>query len=193
MRGAKDAYGTYELARLLRVSPSTVGRWIEDGRLPSFMTLGRRRRVWRKDAAELVRRLGMPVPPELAEAPRILIVDDEKGLRDFLSFSCKELFPGAELHEAENGFEAGRKAAELRPSLVILDLNLPGIDGLQILRAIRGDPALKGIKVLAITGLATEKMRELSLDAGADAFLGKPVEWEPLSSCLKRLMTGVTA
>lgn len=158
------------------VTPPTVGRWIEEGKLPCFRTAGGHRRVWDKDLVEFLKKHNMPVPRELkaGRAFRVLVVEDEPTVRRTLLRQLAALFPGIETHEAVEGFEAGHKLAQLAPDLVLLDFYLPGMDGGRICRLIRSDESLKHVRVLAISGRDPEKTRQACLDSGADDFLAKP-------------------
>ncbi len=133
----------------------------------------------------------MPVPPRLQGAsvvPRALVVDDEKPLRDLILLRLKAAFPELEGHEAEDGFEAGRKIAELNPALVVLDYKLPGLDGAKVCASVKKDPRLRSIKILAVTGFEPETSRDALLAAGADGFLAKPFRSEDLLKEVKRLL-----
>jgi excisionase family DNA binding protein len=189
---SKKAFGTHEIARICQVTPPTIGRWIEEGKLPSFKTGGGHRRVWDVDLVAFLRAHNIPIPSMLAgvSVRRILIVDDEVDMRRFIQGIVSKRFPGAEIHEAGDGFDAGRKIATLFPALVILDLRLPGMDGFKVCRTVRADPALKGVKILAITGVGVEDSRQQILDAGADAFLPKPFLAEDLAAKLEELLPG---
>lgn len=186
----KQAFGTTEIARICHVTPPTVGRWIEEGKLPCFTTGGGHRRVWDADLARFLREHNMPVPPgvEPSGAVRILIVDDEPQARRLLRRVLSQLQPSAEIHEAEDGFEAGRQVASLVPALVVLDFKLPGVDGVKVCRAIRADGRLKAVRVLAVSGYDVEETRRECLEAGADDFLGKPFEVRELQDRLARLL-----
>lgn len=172
----KKALGTHDIAKVCHVTPPTVGRWIEEGKIPSFSTAGGHRRVWDTDVAAFLESLHMPVPPDLlgGEALRFLIVDDETEVRRFLARALKREYPDAEIHEASDGFEAGHKVASIRPALVILDVQLPGVKGDQVCRTLRADGSLRHVKILAISGHDVEETRGRMLKAGADDFLGKP-------------------
>lgn len=183
--------GTHDIARLCQVTPPTAIRWIEQKIIPSFRTAGGHRRVWDKDLVVFLKEHNLPVPPELeasAGGMRILIVDDEPSIRSLLLRLLGKAFPQAELHEAADGFDAGRKVARLSPSLIILDLQLPGVDGLNVCRAIRSDEKLRGLKILAITGRDVEQAQRDILEAGADDFLGKPFQSEEIVEKTKRLL-----
>jgi CheY-like chemotaxis protein len=186
----KRTYGTHEIARICHVTPPTIGRWIEEGKLPSFTTGGGHRRVWDLDLVLFLKNHNIPLPPDLigVELERFLIVDDEPEMRRFVSRALQKHFPQAEIHEAGDGFEAGHKIASLRPALVILDLRLPGMDGFKVCRTVRGDPTLKGVKILAITGFGVDESRRQILEAGADGFLPKPFGPDELVAKLREFL-----
>src|SRR5262245_52489393 len=150
----KRTFGTHDIARICHVTPPTIGRWIEEGKLPSFKTGGGHRRVWDVDLVSFLKNHNIPVPDELqaADGLKILIVDDESEMRRFIVRVIKKNYPQAEIHEAADGFEAGHKIASALPALIILDLRLPGVDGFKVCQTVRADERLKEIKVLAITG-----------------------------------------
>lgn len=186
----KRTFGTHDIARICHVTPPTIGRWIEGGKLPSFKTAGGHRRVWDIDLVSFLKTHNIPVPPELSGAVslRVLVVDDEPEMRRFILRALAGHIPEAEVHEAADGFEAGHKIASLVPTLVILDLRLPGMDGFKVCATVRADPKLKNVKVLAISGLSGDDTRRRILDAGADLFLPKPFDAEELGAALTKVL-----
>lgn len=128
------------------------------------------------------------ISPQDSLRGSVLIIDDDKAARRMIHKVLRRLWPEADIHEAGDGFDAGQKVATLLPFLVVLDLNLPGVNGVDICRSIRSDERLKQTRVLAITGHAIEESKLEVLEAGADAFLAKPLELQPLRSCLERLL-----
>jgi excisionase family DNA binding protein len=186
----KHAFGTHDIARICHVTPPTIGRWIEEGKLPSFKTAGGHRRVWDEDLVEFLKGHNIPVPPELKSAgiQRILIVDDEPEIRKFIRGVISEKRPESEILEAGDGFEAGHMIVTSMPKLVILDLKLPGVDGFKVCRTVRADPALAPVKILAITGIDADQSRAMILEAGADEFLAKPFTAEDLALKLDALI-----
>jgi two-component system KDP operon response regulator KdpE len=105
----------------------------------------------------------------VAEGARILIVDDEPQLVRALGINLKAL--GYRVDTAASGEEALRKAADHRPDTVILDLGLPGIDGIEVIRGLRGWTTVP-IIVLSVRDAEREKIA--ALDAGADDYVTKP-------------------
>lgn len=186
----KRAFGTHDIATICHVTPATVGHWIEKGLLPTFTTGGGHRRVWDENLVTFLNEHNIPVPEELRAFTllQVLIVDDEEPVRRVIRRSLQKLYSDTEIHEAADGFEAGQKVAQLSPALVILDLKLPGIDGLKVCKMIRSDGRLKNTKILAISGHHPEESAKQSLAAGADAFLAKPFELNGLKEKLNGLL-----
>jgi CheY-like chemotaxis protein len=105
----------------------------------------------------------------------ILIVDDYAGARYLRSRILNDA--GYEVVEASSGEDALRIAASVRPSLVLLDVNLPDISGTDVCRRLKRDPATASIPVIQITGAwMSEKSRQEGLDSGADRYLTEPVD-----------------
>ncbi len=167
-------YTTVDIAKQLNVASSTVARWIDDGKIKAFVTPGGHRRVNREDFLQFLNEHDMPIPKELisSELKKILVVDDDQKILNAIERTIKRRKDGVEIFKAENGFQANRAVDNYSPDLVILDIRLPGIDGLKICRMIKEKH--KEIKVLAITGYDVNENRNKIYDSGADAFLQKP-------------------
>jgi two-component system, OmpR family, KDP operon response regulator KdpE len=101
--------------------------------------------------------------------PRILLVDDEPGIVRALGINLKAL--GYQIDAAANGEDALRKAADHRPDAVILDLGLPGIDGIDVIRGLRG---WTNIPIIVLSVREAEREKIAALDAGADDYVTKP-------------------
>jgi len=102
---------------------------------------------------------------------RILVVDDEEDIRELVSHSLRR--EGYEVFTAADGESALARVRE-RPDLVVLDLMLPGIDGLEVCRRLRGDDATKSIPVIMLTAKVEESDVILGLGVGADDYVTKP-------------------
>ena len=103
---------------------------------------------------------------------RILVVDDEPDVLELVEFHLeKEQF---KVTVADNGDQALKMARELLPSLLILDLMLPGINGLEICRLLRTDPKTRDIPILMLTARAAEEDRIKGLELGAHDYVTKP-------------------
>ncbi|HBB66051.1 MAG: hypothetical protein A2X28_06245 [Elusimicrobia bacterium GWA2_56_46] len=119
---------------------------------------------------------------------RILIVDDEALVRKLLNRIVKETFPDADIYEAEDGVDAVHKIADLSPALVILDICLPMVNGLQVCNIARRGGRFGGAKILAVTGIDTAETSIKATEVGADDFLGKPFEIREVKEKLIKLL-----
>ena len=119
-------------------------------------------------------------------APLILIVeDDEKNrklARDILTHR------GYRVAEAETGEVGVHLARELRPHLILMDLQLPGIDGIEALRQLREDPATRAIPVMAVTASAMPHDRAKIVAAGFDVYQSKPISVRPFVQAVADLL-----
>ena len=103
---------------------------------------------------------------------RVLIVEDEPDIRDLLAYHLGR--EGYEIATAATGGEALRQAARARPDLVVLDLMLPEIDGREVCRRLRQDPATASVPVIMLTAKGDEVDRVVGLELGADDYVVKP-------------------
>ena len=183
---------TFEMCRYLHVDLTTVISWCEMGRIKAYKTPGGHRRVQPDDFLNFLNQYGMPVPKEFTERMKgtlkVLIVDDEENIRKVVRRALTRNIPRVDIYEAQDGFEAGKFALDILPSLVILDLNLPGVDGFKICRNIRKDPRFKETRILAITGQDTEEYKQRIIKEGADDYLAKPFDVKMLMEKIFRLI-----
>ncbi len=116
----------------------------------------------------------------------VLIVEDNdknmKLARDVLQAK------GYQTVEAITGEQGVKLARERKPDLVLMDIQLPGINGIEAFRQIRGDPATRSIPVVAVTASVTPTDRSAIAAAGFDAFLGKPINLKEFLDTVKRLV-----
>ncbi|RUO97574.1 ATP-binding protein [Hyphomicrobium sp.] len=109
--------------------------------------------------------------PEAHELPLLLIVDDEPDMRRYLASMLRENY---RIIEASDGVGAVEKAREYKPDLMLLDVMLPGITGLEVCRTLKEEPATRAIKIIILTARADEDAKIIALKHGADDFLIKP-------------------
>jgi two-component system, cell cycle response regulator DivK len=120
-------------------------------------------------------------------AARILVVEDNdknlKLVRDVL------LFAGFEVVEARTGEQGVALAEETLPDLVLMDLQLPGIDGTEALRRLRENPATSDVPVVAVTAFAMKEDREQTRRAGFDGYVTKPLSVRSLPEQVRSYLT----
>jgi DNA-binding response OmpR family regulator len=119
---------------------------------------------------------------------RVLVVDDEPDVLLLCRLNLEQR--GHQVLEAPNGDEALDLAREGTPDLVVLDLMLPGIDGYQVLQALRADERTSGIPVLVLTAKSLQADRERSRQLGAAAFVTKPFLPDELCDKVDEVLAG---
>jgi CheY-like chemotaxis protein len=103
----------------------------------------------------------------------ILIVDDDPSIRRLIATTLEDI-SGYRLEEAGDGAEAVSQALEAQPEIVFLDVDMPGVDGIDACRRLRSDPATAGATIVMLTGDSGPQAEHGALQAGADLFLTKP-------------------
>jgi two-component system, cell cycle response regulator DivK len=120
--------------------------------------------------------------------PVILVVEDNernlKLLRDVLEYA------GYHVHAARTAEDGIALAVTEPPDLVLMDLQLPGIDGVEALRRLRGSPRTAGIPVVAVTAQAMKQDRERVLRAGFDGYVEKPISVRTFPDQVRRFLSG---
>src|SRR5690606_20235386 len=118
--------------------------------------------------------------PDRAHRGRILVVDDNPDNLEVLSTRLR--LCGYEAATAPRGEEALERVHEHPPDLILLDVMLPGIDGYEVARRIKGDAALPFIPIILVTVRDTTRDKVAGLDAGADDYLTKPIDFPELEA-----------
>jgi CheY-like chemotaxis protein len=120
-------------------------------------------------------------------AVEILIVDDHEEFLLFLGRALTML--GWHVISSSNARDALDKLRYIRPSLILMDMRMPEIDGFELTRRLKNDSAYRDILILAVTGLDTPENRKLCLEAGCDDFIAKPFRVPELQNRMMRLLS----
>lgn len=108
----------------------------------------------------------------------ILVVDDNPDNVKLLVFLLRK--HGYQVETAASAEEALVVLSRVRPALILLDIQLPGMDGLELTRRLKGDPATSGIVILIVTAHAMKSDEERALSAGCDGYIAKPIDTRKL-------------
>jgi len=111
---------------------------------------------------------------------RIVVADDDADIRDLVVFKLRQ--SGHDVHPVADGAAAVQECQSVTPDLVVLDVMMPGMGGLDACRALRQDPALARVPVILLTARAQESDIEQGFDAGADDYVVKPFSPRELAS-----------
>jgi DNA-binding response OmpR family regulator len=113
----------------------------------------------------------------------VLVVEDDDDIRGLVAFRLARA--GVAVHQASDGESGLAAVAAIRPDVVLLDWMMPGIDGLEVCRRLRADPATAGLPVVLLTARAREADAERGLAAGADAYVAKPFSQPELLEAIR--------
>ena len=122
----------------------------------------------------------------MSVAKRILVVEDNDLNRKLFCDLLKA--NGFAVEPVADGMEAIARARSFVPNLVIMDIQLPSISGLELIEALKGDPELRTIPVLVVTAYAGKGDEERIRDAGAEGYLAKPVSITPFMAAVRKLI-----
>ena len=116
----------------------------------------------------------------------VLIIDDEADIRDILAYNLKK--EGFTVHTASNGKDGIEMAHSTQPDIIILDVMMPEMDGIEVCDVLRNDPSTKHIRICFLTARSEDYSQIAGLDAGADDYVSKPIKPRVLISRLKALL-----
>lgn len=181
-----------EVANICGVVNQTAINWIKSGHLEAFTTPGGQYRVYAEELVHFLKERNMRIPESLTEFlvrdRKILIIDDDEELNTMLKNYFERKLTDVDIHQAFDGFEAGRLVTELLPRIIILDIDLPGVNGHKLCSIISNDERLKNPVIISISGLNADEERIKILEEGATAFFPKPLDFDGIikiiDSCL---------
>ncbi|MDT9000796.1 response regulator [Paucibacter sp. APW11] len=190
------SYTTVEAARLLGISPASVQRWVDGGHLRAWKTVGGHRRI---DAASVdewlaAQREGSTANGSAASNPAgavaalgtsVLLVDDDPIARELLEVQVRMALPQARITLAENGFQALLAVGRQMPDVVITDMVMPHMNGVEMLRQLMAEAAPR--RVIAVSSQSREGLARLGALPPAVLLLAKPVDQQALSAALQGL------
>lgn len=151
--------GTREAAEALGVSVRTVQLWVEKGILQAWKTVGGHRRILRSSIdAALGRRERDPAPVISEGGLKVLIVDDDPVMQTYYGALIEILRPDAEISVAVDGFEGLVRLGEMHPRLMLVDVDMPNMDGVTMLNRIRSGNLAGDTLIAIVTGLSAGQL-----------------------------------
>ena len=178
---------TGAVAAACQVTIPTVKRWIREGHLAAFRTAGGHYRVTAEAFDRFRTARDIPLVDDAqGESPKVLIIDDDPNILATLADAL--VWVGRyKVEVAQDGYEGLIRVGGFRPDVLVLDIRMPGLDGFQVCRRIKADPATRSTRILAMSGYAEADTTTRVFEAGADAFLEKPIDLKCLRAEVDRL------
>jgi excisionase family DNA binding protein len=172
-----------QAATFLGVAQSTLRKWSDDGRVPTFYTPGRHRRYRRGDLEAFVDRSG---PGRQHGGRAILLVDDDAGMRELVRLQLER--EGYAVQEAAGAAEGLAAIGVRTPELILLDVMMPHGDGWKMLRQIQERYGFGSIPVLMFSGEVAEAGEGQAVSSGARGFVGKGFDVDELVEQAKAIL-----
>jgi len=172
----KEVLTTGEVARICHVAPRTVSKWFDSGKLRGYRIPGSRdRRIPLSQLLQFMRTHGLPLESLEGNTVRVLIVDPEPEQGNAVAESLAQT-ERYEVKIASNDFEAGVRAGNFHPHVILVDVVAETIDAGEILANLRANPSLAATRVVAVAGALTRGQQQALLRRGFDAVLPRPFE-----------------
>jgi excisionase family DNA binding protein len=186
---AEDVCSTREAADRLGVSLRTVQLWSEAGLLRAWKTPGGHRRILNVSVDELLqRRTGVSARRAPAGDFQVLIVEDEPDFRQLFELHLRSWGLPIHLTSVPSGFDALLQIGASRPDLLITDLRMPGIDGFEMLRALKASGAISELDIIVVTALTEHTIAERGGLPPGVKVLYKPLRFAELRQRLEPLV-----
>lgn len=189
-------YSALEVANICGVVNQTAINWIRNGYLKAFSTPGGQYRIYLDDLISFMEMRNMRIPSEILElynqgrtnCKSILVVDDDKGLNQVVTKYLEKEIPDVSIFQAFDGFEAGAIMGEKKPNIVLLDLDLPGVNGEDLCKKINASEDFGKPIVCVMTALKDEGLLERLKEMGAIHFFIKPLNLVEICDSVKKLI-----
>ena len=185
----KEFLTSREAAELLGVALSTIQLWTENGILRAWKTGGGHRRIARQSVEEMLRqqRAAAEDTPEEKQLTVVVVEDKPQLLRLYQSqFTARKL--PVHLVTANNGFEGLVQIGRCLPDIVIADLLMPGMDGFQMLNALKDMPELKNTTTIIISALGRDEIETRGGIPAESLYFQKPVDFNKLEKVVREHM-----
>lgn len=171
----KQSFSTSEVAKYCHVTPDTIRKWAEAGRIHVFKTPGGHRRIRHEDLIQFLRENRIPVHADLREAgTKILVADPEKPVVSVIQRFLERSQNAFQIAVASDGFEAGQQMALFRPDVLFINLRMPGFNGEHICGRIKENPDYASTQIIALVDSEDAELAEAAVENGAADILPKP-------------------
>jgi len=190
IRNEFEVLSVGKVARYCCVGRATVQRWLADGKIESFKLPSGHKRVKVKDLIDFLNEYDMPVPEEFySDFKKILVVDDDKVILKALQKMIERIPDlNVKIELATGGIQGCLKWGSFHPDLVILDLNMPDLGGLDLAKCLYGSDGEEETEVMVISGCVEEKSIEILESIGVDRILKKPFSFAEIQTHVKECL-----
>lgn len=184
----KQSFSTSEVAKYCHVTPDTIRKWAEAGRIHVFKTPGGHRRIRHEDLIQFLHENKIPVHADLRDAgTKILVADEEKSVISVIQRFLERSQNSFQVAVATDGFEAGQQMALFRPDVLFMDLRMAGFNGVSIVSRIKSNPDYANTQIIALTDSENHELGDTAVENGAALSLRKPFTPDDLRRALAKV------
>jgi excisionase family DNA binding protein len=182
---SKEVLTTGQVAKICRVAPRTVSKWFDSGQLRGYRIPGSKdRRIPLAQLIRFMKAYGIPMDGlELDNKRRVLLVDEEADLNDLITRSLNDT-GRFDVRVAESAFEAGAIAGEFHPTIVVADVDMPGMSGRQLAHYLMSHAELQSTRLIGMSASMTDLDRQALLSEGFADTVSKPFSIRQLVAVL---------
>ncbi len=188
-------YSALEVANICGVVNQTAINWINTGHLKAFKTPGGQYRVYPDDLLSFMKDRKMYIPQALLDScssatteKTLLVIDDDVGFNAVVVKFISERISDIKINSAHDGFEAGVQMSSLKPRCIVLDIDLPGVNGIELCKKIHDTEIYGKPKIIVVTGLQDSDVEKKVKDLGADFFFRKPLQLADLNKAVEEAL-----
>lgn len=194
--GGGEYLGTTEVARILGLSVATVQSLAERGEIEAWKTQGGHRRILRRSVEAYLQRSNPSAAgaaTERRDRLQVLVVEDDEATRELYRELFEQWDMPVDLVVLDSAFEAMLDIANLHPHLLITDLNMPGVDGIEMLKVLKRSQHLANLHVLVASGLPAAAIAERGGVPEGATVLRKPLNFDWLHGYVSALLATLRA
>ena len=176
MSEGKKYLSTGDIAGYCEVNVTTVKRWIREGHLPGFQTPMGHFRVTKQDFIQFLHDNNMPIDEALVEKEdkRVLIIDDDPGMIKTILMTLEGMDIEMSVDSATDGYEGLMKIGQSVPDLLIIDLNMPKINGYEVIKQVKESKAFSSAEIMVVSSVLSEEAESRLEALGVSTLLKKP-------------------
>lgn len=176
--GPEHLLTSTQVGVLLQVNPSSVKKWVNEGHIIAFRTPGGHRRIRASDLVSFLDQHKIPIPRSLTGAAkrRVVVVDDDPAQLKGMGRAFRRWSDKIEVSLVDNGVDALVEVGAVRPHALVIDVYMPGLDGIEVCRRLRTNPTTRDLILIVTSGRMTAELEQVARSTGARRVLRKPVD-----------------
>ncbi len=190
----KKYFTTGDVAKYCEVDINTVKHWIRGGDLKGFQTPSGHYRITRNRFIHFIKEQGFSYDAvyfgKEIDALDVLVVDDDPGYQDLMVYMLEHLYPTIKIQTAKNGFDGYMIMHEKRPEIVLLDLKMDTIDGVEFIKVMRSNKELDKINLIVVSGHMDKETEKILRKLKVNHILEKPLTEKELDTICNPILNG---